>query len=235
MARATALLLVLFTSSSCARVLPWRNEPIGEEVNFAFVLRDNLVELESLRIDNQQGRFLLGTAAPVTVVDPSFPLLPGRTHTINLASKQSVRITPQRVAMGGVADGIIGADTWRRAAVTIDYRSGLVTYQKSGIHPAQMTLYRFSGAPAIAVGVDGREVQAIVDTTSPDTMVLPRATAGRGTVSLVIASIDFGPVDVQYAPVTQARIGNRLLSRFLVTVDYGRGVVGLWRDPRIPQ
>lgn len=235
MARATALLLVLVTGASCARILPWSKEPIGEEVNFAFVLRDNLVELESLRIDNQSGRFLLGTAAPTTVVDPSFPLLRGRTHLINFASKQSVRITPQRLALGGVADAIIGADTWRRAAVTIDYRSGLVTYQKSGIHPSQMTIYRFSGPPTLAVGVDGREVQAVVDTTSPDTLVLPRATVGRGTVRVVLASIDFGAVDVQYAPVSQARIGNRLLSRFLVTVDYGQGMVGLWRDPRISQ
>lgn len=234
MTRATALLFLLMLSTSCTRLLPWRNEPIGEEVNFAFVLRDNLVELESLRIDNRSGRFLLGTAAPVTVVDPNFPLLRGRAHLINLGSKQSVRITPQRLGLGGVADAIIGADTWRRAAVTIDYRSGLVTYQKSGIHPSQMTLYRFSGAPSIAVGVDGRPVQVLVDTTSPDTLVLPRATVGRGTVRLVIAGIDFGPTDVQYAPVSQPRIGNRMLSHFLVTVDYGKGVVGLWRDPRIP-
>lgn len=232
--RATALLLVLLMSASCARVLPWSREPVGEEVNFSFVLRDNLVELQTLRVDNTTGRFLLGTAAPVTVIDPGFPLRRGRTHSINLGSKQSVRITPQRLALGGVADGIIGADTWRRAAVSIDYRSGLVTYQKSGIHPSQMTIYRFSGAPQIAVGVNGTAVQAVVDTTSPDTLVLPRATVGRGTVRLVVAGIDFGNVDVQFAPVSQARIGNRMLSHFLVTVDYGRGVVGLWRDPRIP-
>jgi hypothetical protein len=48
-----------------------------------------------------------------------------------------------------------------------------------------------------------------------------------------VASTDFGAIDVQYANVSHARIGNRLLSRFMVTIDYGRRVVGLWRDPRI--
>jgi hypothetical protein len=34
--------------------------------------------------------------------------------------------------------------------------------------------------------------------------------------------------------VARARVGNRLLSHYLVTIDYGRRMVGLWRDPRIP-
>jgi hypothetical protein len=93
---------------------------------------------------------------------------------------------------------------------------------------------RWTGQPAINITVDGREISAVVDTTSPDTLVLPGSALGRGTVSVSIAGTDFGPTDVQFANVSQARIGNRLLSRFLVTIDYGRRVVGLWRDPRIP-
>jgi hypothetical protein len=85
----------------------------------------------------------------------------------------------------------------------------------------------------INVVVDGREVAAIVDTTSPDTLVLSGPDA-RGSVNVLIAGTDFGATDVQYANVSQARVGNRLLSRFLVTIDYGRKVVGLWRDNRIP-
>jgi hypothetical protein len=51
--------------------------------------------------------------------------------------------------------------------------------------------------------------------------------------TVTVADADFGTIDVQYANVTRARVGNRVLSRFLVTIDYGRKVVGLWRDPRI--
>jgi hypothetical protein len=51
---------------------------------------------------------------------------------------------------------------------------------------------------------------------------------------VMIGDTDFGTIDVGYANVSQARVGNRLLSRFLVTIDYGKRVVGLWRDPRIP-
>jgi hypothetical protein len=232
--RATAAALVLFMAASCARMLPWQNERLGDEVNFAFSLRDNIVTLDTLRVDGLPGRFILGTASPVTVIDPGFSLHTGSAHSVNLSDKQTIRITPQRLSLGGVADGIIGADTWRRHALTIDYKSGLVTYQKEGIHPGQMTIFRYTGAPSVTVSVDGRDLQAVVDTTSPDTLVLPRASVGRGSVRILIAGTDFGATDVQFSSVTQARIGNRLLSHFLVTIDYGKNVVGLWRDPRVP-
>ena len=234
MGRATAAAVVLLLTASCARVVPWRNERLGDEVNFAFTLRDNLVTLETLRVDGLPGRFLLGTAAPISVIDPRFPMRRGSAHSVNLSQKQSVRITPERLPLGGVADGIIGADTWRRHALTIDYKSGLATYQKEGIHPEQMVLFRYTGAPSVTVSVDGREVSAVVDTTSPDTLVLPRGNVGRGTARVLLAGTDFGATDVQYANVSRARIGNRLLAHFLVTIDYGKSVVGLWRDPRVP-
>src|SRR6266545_3230394 len=106
-------------------------------------------------------------------------------------------------------------------SVTIDGRSG-------------MTVFPFAAEPMINVTVDGRSVAAIVDTTSPDTLVLPRGTAaaGRRTAHLVVGGTDFGNVDVLFADVAQARAGNRLLSKFLVAIDYGRRQVGLWRDPR---
>lgn len=232
MARATTVTGLLLSLAGCARLVPWRNEPIGQEVNFAFTLEDNLVELQTLRVDRREGRYLLGTAAPRTIVDDGF-VLRGRRHAVQIGDKTSLRINPERLDLGGVADAIIGADAWSRNAVTIDYRLGLVTYQKEGIHPEQMTLFPFRGAPTVTVSVDGRDVVAVVDTTSPDTLVLPRATVGRGTVRVVLAGLDLGPTDVQYANVSRARIGNRLLSRFLVTIDYGRTVVGLWADPRI--
>jgi hypothetical protein len=232
-AGATTLAVALaLLSWSCARYLPWRDAPAASEVNLAFTLERNLIELPTLRINNRSGRFLLATAAPRTVLDPAFA---GRgPHALQISEKETARLAPSSLDLGGVADAMIGSEAWGGHAISIDYRSGLVTYQKDGIHPGLMKIFRYVGEPKVYVTVDGTDVAAVVDTTSPDTLVLPRREPGRGTVQVRVGGTDFGPTDVQYANVSQARIGNRLLSRFLVTIDYGKQMVGLWRDPRIP-
>jgi len=226
------VLALTLLSLSCARLLPWSNEPVGSEINLAFTLEQNLIRLTTVRIDGSPGRFILGTAAPRTIVDSRFPLRRFFGHAIQISEKESLRIEPAAADLKGVADAIIGVEPWRRRAITIDYRVGLVSYQKEGIKSGGMFLYEFPNEPMIKVVVDGREIAAIVDTTSPDTLVLPGGD-GRGTARIRIADADFGTIDVQYADVARARVGNRLLSRFLVTIDYGRKVVGLWRDPRV--
>jgi hypothetical protein len=232
-ARATAIGLAVF-ALSCARVLPWNKEPVGEEVNLAFTLERNLIELQTVRIDNRPGRFILGSAAPRTIVDPGFMLRPTRGHAIQISEKETVRISPAPLDLHGVADAIVGIEAWRNRAISIDYRSGLVTYQKTGIRTGLMDIYKYTAEPRINVMVNGRQISAIVDTTSPDTLVLPGPTSRRANVTISIGRTDFGTVDVQYANVSQPRVGNRLLSHFLVTIDYGRRVVGLWHDPRTP-
>jgi hypothetical protein len=227
------VLTLALVTLSCVRVLPWGKEPVGSEVNLAFTLEKNLIRLSTVRIDNRPGRFILGTAAPRTIVDSRFPLNRFYAHAMQFGAKETVRIDPAPADLGGVADAIIGIEAWRNQAISIDYRVGLVSYQKEGIKSGLMHIYQFPAEPMINVLVDGREIAAVVDTTSPDTLVLPGPDA-RGTANVRIAETDFGAVDVQYADVAHARIGNRLLSRFLVTIDYGRKVVGLWRDPRIP-
>jgi len=47
-----------------------------------------------------------------------------------------------------------------------------------------------------------------------------------------LAGTDFGDVDLLLADVTEPRVGNRILSKFLITIDYGKHEVGLWRDLR---
>ena len=227
------MLALALLQLSCARALPWSKEPVGMEVNLSFTMEQNLIHLTTLRIDNRTGNFILGTAAPRTIVDSRFPLRRFYAHAIQISDKETVRIDPAPANLQGVADAIIGVEAWRNHAISIDYRSGLVTYQKEGIKSGLMHIYRFPAEPMINVMVDGREVAAIVDTTSPDTLVLPGRDT-RGTAHVRIGDTDFGAIDVQYANVSRARIGNRLLSRFLVTIDYGRKVVGLWRDPRTP-
>ncbi|HEX2123305.1 MAG TPA: hypothetical protein VHL59_16865 [Thermoanaerobaculia bacterium] len=222
---------VLAAACTAARLVPWRNEPIGNEVNLAFTLERNLIDLTTVTLDGRPGRFILGTAAPRTIVDSGFGA--SARPVLQISEKETLRVSSAPLPLGGVADAIIGADAWSNRAITIDYRSGFVSFQKEGITPDLMTLYEFSAEPTINLTVDGRPVSAIVDTTSPDTLVLPGADA-RGTARVAIAGVDFGAVDVQYANVARPRIGNRLLSHFLVSIDYGRRVVGLWRDPRIP-
>ncbi len=231
----TLLSLVLLTSCTSP---PWSDEP-AHEVNLAFVLQDNLLYLPTVAIGGRGGRYLLGTAAPRSVIDPALAatLRPARRgYRLSLGEGDSIRFDPVPAALGGVGDAIVGADVWGHHAVTIDYHAELVTYQKAGIHRELMLVHGFDGPPSIIATVDGREVPAIVDTASPDTLVLPRGAraAGRASARVSVAGTDFGTIDVALAGVSQARIGNRLLSKFLVTIDYGRRQVGLWRDPRIP-
>jgi hypothetical protein len=238
LAIAIATLLLL---ASCSSTLPWANEPIGEEVNLSFVVRNNLLFLPSATIDGRPGRFLFGAAGARTALDQHFAAALPRSprsgeRLLQLNEKESLHFTPVEMDLHKVADGIIGADVLGRRAVSIDYTSGLLTYQKEGIHPELMTIYRFTAEPRVNVLVDGKTISAIVDTASPDTLTLPRGTAaaGRTHAHIQLAGADLGDLDVKLADAAEARVGNRILSKYLVTIDYGKREVGLWRDPRRP-
>lgn len=220
-------------AASCLSALPWRSQPA--EVNLAFVVDHNLLYVPSVTIDNRAGRYFFSTAAPRTVIDPRFMSTHGSAaHVLRLNQRDSLRITAAvPLSLGTTGDAMIGADVWNGRVVTIDYHAGLLTYQKRGMFPELMTLYSFRAAPTVTVTVDGREINAIVDTASPDTLELPATRAGRRTARIAIAGSDFGNVDIGLSPwLTQPRVGNRLLAHFLMSIDYGRRVVGLWRDPR---
>ena len=234
---ALTAICALALCASCVS-LPWRDEPRASEVNLAFTIEKNLLMISTASVEGRRGRFVIGSAEPRSVLDATFAQSLGARGalTVQLSEKEAVHVTPMIADLHGAADAILGADVWGRHALTIDYVSGLITYQKEGIHPEAMTLYRFSGEPKINVSVDGRAFSAIVDTTSPDTLVLPRGNekARRGKAKLSVAGTDFGSIDVAYGDVAEPRLGNRVLSKFLVTIDYGRREVGLWRDPRTP-
>lgn len=217
--------------------LPWSGEAPANEVNLAFTIENNLLFLTTAEVNHHPGRIFFGSAEPKTVLDPAYAgRVGGDGYTLDLNQRESLPFVPVVTPLRGVGDAIVGADVWGGHAVTIDYRSGLLTYQKEGIYPSYMTVFRFEGAPTIPVEVDGRAVRAIVDTALPDTLVLPRGTAAaaRHKSHIAIAGTDFGSVDVALGDVSQPRVGNRLLSKFLISVDYGRHQIGLWRDPRIP-
>lgn len=229
--------MCMLAAAGCSSLLPWHDEPIGQEVNVAFTLKNNLIFLSSTTVDGLPGNYILGSAAPRTVIDPKLARSDAKgRHILRLNDREALHFQPVVADLHGVADAIVGADVWGAHAVTIDYRSGLITYQREGMHSGLMSLYSFSAEPKVNVTIDGRSLSAIVDTSSPDTLVLPRADAAhaRGTARVAVAGTDFGSIDVLYADVAQPRIGNRILSKFLISIDYGTHQIGLWRDPRIP-
>ncbi|HKS24203.1 MAG TPA: hypothetical protein VJZ76_15495 [Thermoanaerobaculia bacterium] len=230
------LLAATLLLAACSLHVPWKDEPVGQEVNVAFTLRKNLVVLSSVTIDGRPGVFLLGTAEQRTLLDAGYApaLPPSSPHALRLNQREALQFTPVVADLHGVGDAIVGADVWGRNSIAIDYRIGIVTFSRLGVERAQMTVFHFAAEPMINVSVDGHTVAAAVDTASPDTLVLPRgnAPAGRRAAHVIVGATDFGNVDVLFADVTQARVGNRLLSKFLVAIDYGRKQVGLWRDPR---
>jgi len=223
--------------ASCASSAPWKNEPVGDEVNLAFILQNNLVFLPSATLDGRPARILFGSAAPRLLIDPKFGP-PAATHSVQLNGRQSLQLTGTSLSLGGVADAVLGADAWGAHTIAVDYHAGLVIFQEKPIQPSQMAMFSFAHAasdmPMVNVLIDGRSVSAVVDTASPDTLVLPRGTAraGRTRAHVQLAAADFGMLDVRLADVTMPRVGNRVLSKFLVAIDYGRKQVGLWRDPR---
>src|SRR5437588_9475030 len=73
---AIAITTVLLLAS-CSVTLPWAHEPIGEEVNLSFVIRNNLLFLPSATVDGGPGHFLFGAADALTASDQHFaPALP---------------------------------------------------------------------------------------------------------------------------------------------------------------
>jgi hypothetical protein len=215
-------------------MLPWHDAPRADEVNVVFTLENNLLYLTSARINGRTGRYFFASAAQRSALDPKFITALGGPQTsfdLELGGRETLSFTPVSIDLAATGDAILGADVWHAHAITIDYRAGLVTYQKNGMHDA-MTVFRFSAEPEIDVTVDNHVIKAVVDTALPDTLVLPRATAGRGNARISIAGASLGDVDVKYANVGRPRIGNRLLSKFLVSIDYGARAVGLWRDTR---
>jgi hypothetical protein len=236
---ASIAIATLLLCVSCSFTPPWAGEAIGQEVNLSFVVRNNLLFLLSTTIDGHTGQFLFGTAEARTALDERFAAsLPAASwrggRVLELNEREALHFIPVVLDLHSVADGIIGADVWVNRAVSIDYTAGLITYQKEGIHPELMTIYRFTTDPRVTIVVDGKPVEAVVDTTSPDTLTLPRggAPAGRTHARLQLGGADLGNLDIHLADVSEPRVGNRILSKFLVTIDYGKRVVGLWRDPR---
>jgi hypothetical protein len=209
------------------------------DINVSFVVRRNLLFLPTMEIGGKRGRYFFGTAQPRSVIDRKFAasIAPAQPpYRIVLREQTTATLSPIIEDLRPAGDVLVGIDALgQNAAVTIDYAKQLLTIQPDRIYPAYMTLYNFEGAPQINVTVDGTVIRAVVDTTNPDTLVLPRGGShgrARHDAHVIVAGSDLGMIDVREGDVSEARIGNRLLSKFLVSIDYKSHRVGLWRDPR---
>src|SRR5260370_34311296 len=142
---ATCALALLF-AAACSSILPWHDEPTGNEVNVTFVILNNLLFLNSVSVDGRPGRFLLGSAQARTIIDPKFTTERG-PHSLQLNQRESVRFVPVVADLHAVADAIVGGDVWGNHAITIDYRAGIVTFQREGMHPELMIVYKYADDP----------------------------------------------------------------------------------------
>jgi hypothetical protein len=240
-ASAAMLALLLCGCYAVTQRLPWRDEPIGDEINIAFTLENNLPVLQSVTIDGHPARPIFASAIARTALDRTYAGRIGATLSrpvrLRFGQKATSQVTPLAVDLRGTADALIGADAAHGSRVGIDYTKGLLIFQQKPIETEGMRVSTFTGEPAVEATVDGRPLRVVIDTASPDTLVLPLAmnAAGtpRGMAAVTLAGSDFGRIDVRYTDVAVPRAGNRLLSKFFIMIDYGAGRLSMWRDPRV--
>jgi hypothetical protein len=232
----TAALLLL---AGCVTRLPWSDEKPGG-TNAAFHTENNLIVMESVTIEHHPGKFLFSTSLPHTAISLPFATALGTAgpggYLVQFGRKATTHTALATVDLRGAADAVLGVDIWLGPVVSIDYRKGLISFDRDISLRDDMVVSRYDGPPSVSIRVGRQPVQAVVDTASPDTLTLPLSygAPGRGSVSVLMGGIDFGAVDVRFADVADARVGNRLLSKFLVLIDQSRHQVALWRDPRTP-
>lgn len=228
--RAQALIAagVVAIVSACSH-LPWQEERPNEN-NVSFDFRQNLPVIDA-SIGGRAIRLIVGTATPVTLLSPE--LMRNGPTSVLLRGDVTLQIRPEvlQVPLGTVADGILGADALEKNVVTIDYAKRLLILGSQRSQPTDMAHFAYSGAPRVPVVIDGDEMPALIDTASPDTITIPGPRDERLQTTVVIAETTMTE-SVRVMPGATARIGNRLLARFLVRIDYPRQRVSVWHDPR---
>lgn len=236
--RATACALIVACSlSGCS-------SPQFER-NVAFRVQSNL-PIVDVELEGSPATFVIATALPNSVIGGEKARAIGfeqsrwrsRVFFKNLAG---TKVAPLVIELHDAipADGLLGADAWRGRTLTLDYRRGLVILAPPGPIPEGFHSWSFKGPPRISVTLNGIVLPAIVDSAIPDTAIIPEAlldenggTGPRRTVDLEIAGVRFDAIDVLTAPTGDIRIGNRLLSQFLVRIDFDHRTVALWPDSR---
>src|SRR3954452_935911 len=95
-----SLLIAIATLLLCTMcATPWANEPVGQEVNLSFVVRNNLIFLPSATVDGKNGGFLLGVGNARTALDSAYAAnLPASiwrgARSLQLTEKEALHFTP---------------------------------------------------------------------------------------------------------------------------------------------
>lgn len=222
----TALAAALLTGG-CST---FRSQPSTDHV--AFELRDNLLVVPAT-VGGKQGDFILGTAQSHSTLDTRFPAASLDTSRVPvvLGSRLRRETSVERAEMSSLADGILGGSVFANRTLGIDFRRGVITLSRERVPSQDTEMARFEGIPTFPISIEGTPFRGIIDTTNPDTILLPESvfgSPGRRPISLRIGDLDLGTIDARIAPVSDIRIGNRLLARFFVSIDYERGEISLW-------
>lgn len=207
------------------------------EDNIGFFLRSNLPCVRA-EVNGHDATLIIASALPRTAVTSS--LKGDRSGArLLLGSTRLIHVKPAALDIADLpADGLLGADAFRGRIATIDYFRGLLVLRAWPKELSGATPWSFAGGPPrVPVTINGRATWAIVDTALPDTAVIPpefveSATGKRSLVTLEVAGVRFQELDVAITPMASPRIGNRVLFKFVVTIDYARERIGLWPDPR---
>jgi hypothetical protein len=227
--RTSILVAVSVLLAASCRSLPWRSASV-EAINLAVSIEKNLL-VSSEIVDGRPARVLFGSAHSQTILDDQFAKGTNPVR-VELGDRRSAAVRPIVHDLAGVADVLVGMDVWRGRAVTFDYQRQLIAIAASANTPDDFMTYRFEATPAIPVTVDGVSYFAIVDVASPDSLIVPRNGAAQGRREAVVQiGADKFKTDVLFSDTNHPRMGARILSRYLLRIDYGSREVGLWRRP----
>lgn len=225
--------MVALAATGCGMVRSYQTDSTPRETNAAFVLDRNQPVLTSATMNGRAGRLILATANPRTIVGRWFATRTGARLEAGGGYRRTIQ--PLATEVGAPGDALIGFDAFARQRISIDYNKGLLSISPSRSRlPPDLRVHRFKDLPRVPVRVGGELFLAVVDSAFPDTLIVPSSVgaAGRRNAEVAVDGVGIGVIDVAHGPVSEARLGNRVLARFLVTVDYGRKWVALWPDPR---
>lgn len=210
--------------------------PTSSEMNLAFRIDRNQLVMSSVLINGEPGRYVLGSAAQRSVISAPFATARGidGSEGVNVRLRPDVmtRVRPGLADLGSEIDAVLGRDLLG-PVVVIDYRNQLVS-RLSHLPELEVEPHRWRTAPQFPVTLAGRTRPALIDTSIPDSLIVPRAMVPgtrctRCVFDVEVAGLDFDQLDVRVIDDGPMRIGNRVLEHFLVVIDYRRGRAALIR------
>jgi hypothetical protein len=229
-AAALAALLMVSVLSGCTAL---RREAAlaSREQNLSFAIDRNQLVFDVVEVEGLRGRFIVGSATPKTILDSEFVRRHGLASTgtfrVTLRQTRVTEVDANIFDLDGEIDAIIGTDVLGPVLV-VDYRNRLATRIRQFRHEGDGVSHEWQDRPRFPLVIGGRRVEGIVDTTIPDTLILPRElfpqwTPGRQRADIEIAGMHLQNIDIRVAELSEVLIGNRILQHFLVTIDYERG------------